>query len=67
MVVLLLVLLRAQALLTPNKDGLSAYHLALKAGADDRAQNSSIKLIEVLGERFTTPVIGKKKAGGCTA
>ncbi|KAG2450455.1 hypothetical protein HYH02_004957 [Chlamydomonas schloesseri] len=51
-----------KALLTPNKSGLAAYHLALKAGPGDAAQSNSLALIELLGESFTTPVIGRKKA-----
>ncbi|GLC39823.1 hypothetical protein PLESTB_001385500 [Pleodorina starrii] len=50
-----------KALLTPNKSGLTAYHLALRSGPDDRAQRNSLALIEQLGERFTTPVLGPKK------
>ncbi len=43
---------------------MTAYHLALKAGPDERAQRSSLALIDQLGERFTAPVIGQKKKGG---
>ncbi|PNH11118.1 Ankyrin-1 [Tetrabaena socialis] len=53
---------KIKALLTPNKSGLSAYHLALKAGPSDKAQSNSLALIETLGEQFTTPVIGRNKA-----
>ncbi len=38
------------ALLTPNKDGLSTYHLALKAGNEEQAQRSALKMIGSLGE-----------------
>ncbi|GFR45476.1 hypothetical protein Agub_g6877 [Astrephomene gubernaculifera] len=53
---------KKKALLTPNKSGLSAYHLALKAGPDDEAQDNSLSLIDTLGEDFTIPVIGRGKA-----
>ncbi|GLI60624.1 hypothetical protein VaNZ11_002787 [Volvox africanus] len=52
---------KIKALLTPNKAGLTAYHLALKAGPSDKAQRNSLGLIEALGEKFTTPVLGPKK------
>ncbi|GIL91090.1 hypothetical protein Vretimale_9511 [Volvox reticuliferus] len=52
---------KIKALLTPNKSGLTAYHLALKAGPTDKAQRNSLGLIEALGEKFTTPVLGPKK------
>ncbi|KAG2440992.1 hypothetical protein HXX76_003845 [Chlamydomonas incerta] len=53
---------KTKALLTPNRSGLSAYHLALKAGPDDAAQSNSLALIEVLADKFTAPVVGRKKA-----
>ncbi|PNH07632.1 Serine/threonine-protein phosphatase 6 regulatory ankyrin repeat subunit C [Tetrabaena socialis] len=53
---------KVKALLTPNKSGLSAYHLALKAGPSDKAQSNSLALMETLGELFTTAVIGRNKA-----
>ncbi|KAG2496092.1 hypothetical protein HYH03_005695 [Edaphochlamys debaryana] len=51
-----------KALLTPNRQGLGAYHLALKAGPGDKAQASSLALIQLLGPRATEPILGRKKA-----
>ncbi|GAX81811.1 hypothetical protein CEUSTIGMA_g9239.t1 [Chlamydomonas eustigma] len=48
------------ALLTPNKEGLCTYHLALKAGHEEKAQNSVLQLMESLGEQFSTPIMLKK-------
>eukprot|EP00798_Chlamydomonas_sp_ICE-L_P013937 gene13937-19871_t len=48
------------ALTTPNKQGLSTYHLALKAGPDEAAQENSKKIIHQLGPASTRDIMQKK-------
>ncbi len=52
---------QSAALLTPNKDGLSTYHLALKAGNEQLAQRSALKMIETLGDKAVSSFIMLKK------
>ena len=49
------------ALLTPNKDGLCTYHLALKAGGSAQAQDSALKMMELLGDAALTTCVMKDK------
>ena len=41
---------RNAALLTPNKDGLCTFHLALKAGNEESAQKAALGMIDSLGD-----------------
>ena len=49
------------ALLTPNKEGLCTYHLALKAGNASKAQESALKMIDQLGGTALTACVMKDK------
>eukprot|EP00798_Chlamydomonas_sp_ICE-L_P009350 gene9350-16473_t len=49
------------ALTTPNKQGLSTYHLALKAGPEEEAQENSKKIINLLGDASIKNIMQKKK------
>mmetsp|Transcript_10967 Transcript_10967/g.23667 ORF Transcript_10967/g.23667 Transcript_10967/m.23667 type:complete len:805 (+) Transcript_10967:102-2516(+) len=50
------------ALLTPNKDGLTAYHLALKAGPTPQAQSAALQVLSKVGEAGMGTAVMDKKA-----